>query len=81
MAVWQCVCCGGKVDDQEDNFEALEVENEAGRIWYYYHTLCLDDLRTIERKLKDMGTPEKSPLPKKVRGSKGSWSGSSLLPV
>ena len=72
--LWQCACCGGKIDDQEDDHEALEVQNDYGRIWDYYHPLCLDTLRSIERKLEELGTPEKSSLPKKVVGIRGSWS-------
>ena len=73
--IHQCACCGGKVDSYNDDHEALEVQNEYGRVWYYYHPVCLDTLRSVERKLKDMGTPEKSSLPKKVVGIRGSWSG------
>lgn len=72
--LWQCAYCGKKIDDQEDDHEALEVQNEYGRTWHYYHPLCLDTLRSIERKLKELGTPEKSSLPKKVVGIRGSWS-------
>lgn len=74
----QCCKCGGKVDAFNDDHEALEVENEYGRVWYYYHVNCIDDLRAVARKLKDMGTPEKSTLPKKVVGIKGSWSGQAV---
>jgi len=76
--LWQCACCGGKIDDQEDSHEALEVQNEYGRNWHYYHVNCLDDLRSIERKLKELGTPTKSVLPQKVVGIRGSWSGQPL---
>mgnify|MGYP003461731648 FL=1 len=69
----QCACCGKKIDDQNDDWEALEVEHDFNRNWNYFHINCLDDLRTIERKFKELGTPEKSPLPKKVRGYRSSY--------
>lgn len=73
--LWQCACCGGKIDDQEDDHEAMEVKHEYGRTWHYYHPLCIDTLRSIERKLKDMGNPTKTVLPQNVVAIKGSWSG------
>lgn len=74
----QCCRCGKKIDDQEDDFEAMEVRNEYGRHWHYYHPLCLDDLRTIERKLKDMGIPSKTVFSQDVVGIKGTWSASAI---
>lgn len=71
--IFQCCRCGKKIDNQEDDYEALEVENDVGRVWFHYHVLCLDDMRTIERRFKELGTPEKSPIPKNIRGIKGSW--------
>ena len=75
----QCACCGGKVDSFNDDHEALEVQNEYGRVWYYYHPLCIDTLRSIERKLKVMGNPTKTVLPQNVVAIKGSWSGEKVL--
>jgi len=72
--LWQCCVCGCKIDDQEDNYESMEVQNEYGRIWHYFHPVCLDDLRTIERKCAELGTPSKTILSKKVVGIRGSWS-------
>lgn len=72
--LWQCACCGGKIDDQEDDHEAMEVKHEYGRTWHYYHPLCIDTLRSIERKLKDMGSPTKPSFSQNVVAIKGSWS-------
>jgi hypothetical protein len=70
----QCCSCGNKIDTHNDDYESWEVEHEYGRTWLYFHPLCLDTLRSIERKLKELGTPTKSVLPQKVVGIRGSWS-------
>lgn len=75
MAIWQCAHCGNRIDDQEDDHEAFEVCNQYGTHWHYFHVLCIDTIRTLERRRKELGTPEKSSLPKKVVGIRGSWSG------
>ena len=74
----QCACCGKKIDDQNDDWEAMEVEHDCNRNWLYLHVNCLDDLRTIERKCAELGTPSKTILSKKVVGIRGSWSGQPL---
>jgi len=77
--LWQCACCAKKIDDQEDDYEAMEVRNERGTTWYYFHPVCLDDVRSQEHKLKEMGKPPKQTIPKNVSSIKGSWSGQAVL--
>lgn len=69
----QCACCGKKIDDEKDDWEAMEVEHDCNRNWLYLHVNCLDDLRTIERKCAELGTPSKTILSQKVRGYKASY--------
>lgn len=76
---WQCACCGGKINDQEDDYEAMEVRNERGTVWYYFHVNCLDDLRATEQKRKSLGKATKSVLSQKVVALKDSWTGQTLL--
>lgn len=77
--LWQCCGCAGKIDDQEDDYEALELEVPNGRVWHYWHALCLDTLRALERKRKELGTSEKPYVPQNVRSIAGSWSGEKVL--
>jgi hypothetical protein len=79
--LWQCAHCGKQVDDQEDDHEAFEVSSRFGTHWHYYHVLCLDTLRSIERKLKVMGNPTKTVLPQNVVAIKGSWSATAVCPT
>lgn len=76
--LFQCAYCGKKIDDQEDDHEAMEVKHEYGRTWHYFHPLCIDTLRSIERKLKDMGSPTKPSFSQNVVAIKGSWSGQTV---
>lgn len=77
--LWQCACCGKKIDDQEDNYEAMEVRNERGAVWYYFHVNCLDDLRATEQKRKSLGKATKSVLSQNVVAIKGSWTRQAVL--
>lgn len=77
--LWQCCGCARKIDDQEDDYEAMEVTNERGTVWYYFHPSCIDDVRSQERRLSAMGKTPKQTLPKKISSIKGSWSGQAVL--
>ena len=79
MAIHQCAHCARKIDDQEDSYEAHEVVFDTGTHWRFYHSHCLDDLRSSEHKLKAMGKKPKQTLPKEVRAIKASWTGQTLL--